>query len=1825
MEDVTKDVLFSEVYQVQNLRSKVLMGTNLSKDKAMILGSLQQMCFFTTENYDSAICELFDDYKVVKFGGVFNDSVLFALCESGYIIQVCLHTLTPVALFSQFPVGDFVVLEGSGDSSEECSLMALVHRPEHAIVLISWPEWKVKFRMPVQEISFLIDQKEAEDILFLEGFGSGLIDTIRIKTIFESLPDLRLARMLQRYKFEEAEKFARTFNLDLEIVYKAHVQKLMQDLKPWTTSLDTQKQIFNHILDLIKNIQDHNFVAEICASVIPPDFDMLHTMLMYGTERFSKVADKSGANLSELLAKVSSIARRLDTCMLIHGATTSVEHWIEFPKHDLVISCLNHIKRGQIKEAILVWGRHLSDMKPLFTEDKARQLLAGVPTSTQLADLLLWQHHFIPPILAIYPHMLGSVVQWSVERASKGLEWLDPRAWPDSGLTLAKGLLRLVHSDASGTLPAQRSALQNMNLSPQSPLNQLLGLIFTLQDINLLKHQYNVSVQYDQFVEEDHHSFVMVLLEKLPLEKIPSFMEEFFPRLMKNRGLDPDLQILQFIKEIVMKCEDWWFWDEAPWEARVFALVPHLHSIQLKLDAILHVLRSAPVPWTPLVTQLAEQGARLPGDKANDVRNESSNVPRRLIMKEYRVKVDTVRNVNLIRLILKKCQPRMMEDIYEVAKYAREDVSDIYDIVLNSLVEKGESKMVEELLNTLEETLPAECVTRLLFNIHRRISHLSWEKLPNFFTIISKLDSQRDQRFLANLKTKHKLKMEFDITSKGELTTLKERQNILRDYAEKVAKELISATDGISTTPPLRRMGRLAYLLSLPVENAILDLALCCLSNDLPLETTLIVAGKVEDLDGKPQYLYNKLAHLMGLLIAHYKPAESPGSVVELFTEVSNKLALLCLTHTDCSELDGVLRWVSLVAKGSGLSKPVMKSLYGDPTPTPATAVLLHSSIQNILHYYASTCKNNKIPVSESVTASVSAGLELTFEPREMVHMWQRLRESQHDLLCIRLICEYCWSQTSVNPKFQDHVVEKFLIQCVKELLRKLFRMRNFDVDLALLLVQFFGKEEAMEFLVEEARSVGFNYQRLSAISQLALMFSSVNKMDNRYIKSFLKYHISCKWAKKLNELGLPYKDAFKDSDTEHKQLIQKLISLPSTNILLLKEFCLDVTYDVQECLMMYLEYLVLNWAPDIQISEEPATGEKVMVVKNTRAELQQQCRSVLHELASKSAETGTLHWSEAIQSTLYNLWNKVNYYYYEVYFVLADMYQQVLAQPEAVKQINNYKTMLEFLQSYKRISPPSGDEHDQWFQLHPNTNHLPPISNFRLPFTLLFEKKKSWDFIKPELSLKTYKIWYNIVPILGLEKDMLCTLTIQMLTSEQLGGSVEGKAGTWRLQECNTSVMAEIMECVKHINDQEMASAALYWVVNHIPPGADQVAAVTLCHHQTQYWHSQDNSDKSRACLAKVQKKYLTLHTSHYLHLFGLGKAEYLQLVLLPQDLISALYNDPSILQRKTASLTQCPDINKAVQLIGKLHDVNVVGIQQELLSEWLYPGDNMPLDTSCDDITQNIAAFHNGPSVPDDSDNIIRACYVLESMDMEKAAKYLVNYASLHNSSEMRPTSVRLRGLQCLSCVATPDVIVETTGTTLEKLRSSMQSLMFVSELEKLGLVWSLTEFEACDKEKIVRMLINKASPAAVQLGTAMANAFHIANPGYWDRLLSLMTSYTMMEELITVLPDLTYLCHLLDSSIFTAAWNCALVTPLVKTECPLNEESHYRVQSVLEMLYSCPIPRQVDLSTLQHHCQRLGVEEFTVRLQPFLSLTHMSSSPSTDNKLTNGDFKF
>lgn len=70
-------------------------------------------------------------------------SVLFALCENGAILQICLHTMTPFSSWNDLPIKDFVVLEGN--TTNECNLLVLVdealtgYQATAHLVLLSWP------------------------------------------------------------------------------------------------------------------------------------------------------------------------------------------------------------------------------------------------------------------------------------------------------------------------------------------------------------------------------------------------------------------------------------------------------------------------------------------------------------------------------------------------------------------------------------------------------------------------------------------------------------------------------------------------------------------------------------------------------------------------------------------------------------------------------------------------------------------------------------------------------------------------------------------------------------------------------------------------------------------------------------------------------------------------------------------------------------------------------------------------------------------------------------------------------------------------------------------------------------------------------------------------------------------------------------------------------------------------------------------------------------------------------------------------------------------------------------------------------------------------------------------------------------------------------------------------------------------------------------------------------------------------------------------------------------------------------------------------------
>lgn len=117
-------------------------------------------------------------------------------------------------------------------------------------------DFSITFKLPTSSLTYLVDYPSTSDgILYLEAHGDEDINTLHIKIISEGQPDLRLARMLRRGKYDEARNFAAAFNLDPEMVYKEQVKGLMSKLDVWQTdSIDIQKT-FEEMIDYLDKIK----------------------------------------------------------------------------------------------------------------------------------------------------------------------------------------------------------------------------------------------------------------------------------------------------------------------------------------------------------------------------------------------------------------------------------------------------------------------------------------------------------------------------------------------------------------------------------------------------------------------------------------------------------------------------------------------------------------------------------------------------------------------------------------------------------------------------------------------------------------------------------------------------------------------------------------------------------------------------------------------------------------------------------------------------------------------------------------------------------------------------------------------------------------------------------------------------------------------------------------------------------------------------------------------------------------------------------------------------------------------------------------------------------------------------------------------------------------------------------------------------------------------------------------------------------------------------------------------------------------------------------
>jgi hypothetical protein len=462
---------------------------------------------------------------------------------------------------------------------------------------------------------------------------------------------------------------------------------------------------------------------------------------------------------------------------------------------------------------------------------------------------------------------------------------------------------------------------------------------------------------------------------------------------------------------------------------------------------------------------------------------------------------------------------------------------------------------------------------------------------------------------------------------------------------------------------------------------------------------------------------------------------------------------------------------------------------------------------------------------------------------------------------------------------------------------------RQLDVGLGLALLFVLGIDAAKQWLLHSLETFKHDFQKLSSISRLGMLFCNYCKVDN---KPFHSVHTRCIWAKRLAEYGIHCTEILTSNTSQNMHILQSLMKLENVDVSLILVYCSDFELELQECLLLHLETILMTWEPVFEI-EKTVDGEEVLNVLNTENEVARKCQDIIELIENK----------ECLVKRLTSILKGLNYYNYEMYIYIINLLEQLLPSHNFISK----KFLLMFLRKYKRVQGPKQEELDEWLHSFPQSLSLPEISKWRLPF-LPFMGPKPLLVLTPELNLKTYKQWIELSAGLGTDTSSICSVTVEQTMRRRSPSTDE-----WKINSQDSLLLNQLEECVDNISNLETASACMYFVMNYMPPGADKVAAARLCYTYTQKWVQNSGGVTAKKKMNSVKYKYLCLATTHILHQYDLNKPNYLQLVSKPLDLMVALYQDPSIIVR---------DEERTAHFPGKLYILCIKYVIQKYQKNW-------------------------------------------------------------------------------------------------------------------------------------------------------------------------------------------------------------------------------------------------------------------------------------------------
>ncbi|CAI5444217.1 unnamed protein product [Caenorhabditis angaria] len=566
------------------------------------------------------------------------------LAENG-----CIHVFDPTTLSfvdvldlkpeETDKILDFVIVENDVYGVPMVYAMVIQKANQNEYYLVIFDKSK-------ESVTFEVKCSMDTSIFAFEGSDRILItveevdQSVVVNQVSQSRPELKFEALLKQNRFDEAETFAKTHNLDLQKVYRGRAYYLID-------RCDENEEDFKIMLKTVDMITDNDMVADLFFSLIQMSqkFDRINTYLSRAKKR--RITDL------ETLKHIENCCFILSTYQIIRGPNFKGNEdgekmeresiWEVFVnalhgEDEWVKLYLKFVQMAAITDARVIWSRHgksIIDFVLQEIEQNSISKLFDLFSEAISIDITCWNSLIEHISIDIFQECLDfsdslvPFVEQLVVHVITCLEIRDSANWPDNAIKASNCFENMTKVLAERFITPQDQAYLAINArvlcvsdderNKTTPISRMMRVHHILLDIKKLATDYCCQIQFSLYPNLTNEDICHRILQNALYDPntTNAKIEKFVKPFMQERNLNQDQTIFNYIQ--IMSGNAFSInknggnnvsnsaMNIIGWEIQCVQLCASLADETRKCRSIISIASAAKIPWPRPLNEAVER------------------------------------------------------------------------------------------------------------------------------------------------------------------------------------------------------------------------------------------------------------------------------------------------------------------------------------------------------------------------------------------------------------------------------------------------------------------------------------------------------------------------------------------------------------------------------------------------------------------------------------------------------------------------------------------------------------------------------------------------------------------------------------------------------------------------------------------------------------------------------------------------------------------------------------------------------------------------------------------------------------------------------------------------------------------------------------------------------------------------------------------------------------------------------------------------------------------------------------------------------------------